>query len=240
MTSQIKTIPGKQAVHRLGFWTAVLTAVVAAVSFAVGITTPPRSGPFCTSACVTYPYANTAAFFPRDYLWMVPSIFMMLLFVVLMACIHEYARDDKKTFSRIGLSFALVSAAVVIMNYFIQLTVMEPGLIKGEMDGLALFSQYNPHGIFIAFEDLGYLMMSLALLFAAPVFARGEKLERSIQRLFIISPLVAFVAFISLSLIYGNELDYRFEVTVITITWFTLIASGVLLGILFKRADRPV
>jgi phosphatidylserine synthase len=116
---------------------------------------------------------------------------------------------------------------------------MEPGLIKGETDGLALFSQYNPHGIFIAFEDLGYLMMSLALLFAAPVFARGERLERSIQRIFIGSPLVAFAAFIGLYLIYGNELDYRFEVTVITITWFTLIASGVLLGILFRREDRP-
>jgi hypothetical protein len=239
MTSQIKTIPASQAVHRLGFWSAVLTAVFAAVAFAAAITTPPRSGPFCTSACVTYPYANTAAFFPGDYLWMVPAIFMMLFFVVLMACIHEIAPDDKKVFSRVGFSFALVSAALIIMDYFIQLTVMQPSLIKGEMDGLALFSQYNPHGIFIAFEDLGYLTMSLALLFAAAVFVRGERLERSIQRIFIISPLLVFAAFVGLSLIYGNDLEYRFEVTAITITWFTLILSGVLLGIRFKREDRP-
>jgi len=143
-------------------------------------------------------------------------------------------------FSRIGLCFALVSAAVIIMDYYIQLTVMQPGLIKGEMEGLALFSQYNPHGIFIAFEDLGYLMMSLALLFASAVFTRDEKLERSIRRLFITSSLLAIAAFIGFTLVYGNNLEYRFEVTIITINWITLIISGLLLSVLFRQVERTI
>ena len=159
MASNIKTV------SRIGFWSALLTAVFAAGSFAIAIATPPRSGPFCLTGCITYPYANVALFFPRDYFWMVPGIFLTPLFVVLMACIHRSADEDKKVFSLIGLSFALVSAALITMDYFVQLTVMQPSLLQGEVNGLALFSQYNPHGIFIALEDLGYLMMSLAFLF---------------------------------------------------------------------------
>ena len=237
MTSEIKTVSTRHGLHRLGFWTSALMTGFAAIAFASAIATPPRSGPFCTSSCITYPYANAAAFFPRDYLWMVPAIFLTLLFVVLMACIHEYAHDDKKVFSRIGLSFALISAVLIIMDYYIQLTVLQPGLLRGEMEGLALFSQYNPHGIFIAFEDLGYLMMSVALLFTAAVFTQAERPERSIRRLFITSSLVAIAAFIGLTLFYGNELEYRFEVTIITINWITLIISGLLLSILFRRSE---
>jgi len=235
MTSEIQVFSATKGTYRLGFWSAVLLTGFAVVAFAAAIATPPRSGPFCTKACITYPYANAAAFFPRDYLWMVPAIFMMLLFVILTACIHDCADDDKKVFSRVGLSFAIVSAAVITLDYFIQLTVMQPGLLKGEMEGLALFSQYNPHGIFIALEDLGYLMMSLAFLFISVVFARGERLEHALRWLFVISSLVAFAAFIGLTLVYGNGLEYRFEVAIITINWITLIVSGVLLSSLFQR-----
>jgi hypothetical protein len=41
---------------------------------------------------------------------------------------------------------------------------------------MSLFSQYNPHGVFIALEDLGYLMMSLlsvAFKRGGPKLAQG-------------------------------------------------------------------
>jgi hypothetical protein len=169
---------------------------------------------------------------------MYPGLILALTFVVLMACIHYYTRDDKKIFSQIGLSFALISATVITLDYFIQLAVMQPSLLKGETDGLSLFSQYNPHGIFIALEDLGYLMMSAALLFAAVGFAGRARLERAIRWLFITSSLAAVGAFIGLSLIYGQDLEYRFEVVVLTINWIVLIVAGALLSVLFKRAGR--
>jgi hypothetical protein len=59
------------------------------VTAAIAVATPPRSGPFCTMrSCVTAPYTDVAAFFPRDYLWMYPALLVTSLFVVLMACIH--------------------------------------------------------------------------------------------------------------------------------------------------------
>ena len=38
-----------------------------------------------------------------------------------------------------------------------------------------------------------------------------------------------------LSLIYGKDLEYRFEVAVITINWTLLIVVGVLLSVWFRR-----
>lgn len=223
---------------RLGFWAAVLTAAFAVAAFAIAITTPPRSGPFCVSQCIAYPYADAASFVPRDYLWMYPGFLLGPLFVVLMVCIHHYASDEKEIFSHIGLSFALISAAVITTGYFIQLTVMQPSFLKGETEGLSLFSQYNPHGIFIALEDLGYLMMSAAFLFAAAVFTGREKIERIIRWILITNFVLAVGSLVVLSLYYGHDLEYRFECAVILIDWTTLIVSGALLSLVFKRAGR--
>jgi hypothetical protein len=169
---------------------------------------------------------------------MYPGIVLAMTFVVLMACVYNYSQDDKKVFSQIGFSFASISVALIIMDYFIQLTVMQPSLLKGEIEDLSLFSQYNPHGIFIALEDLGYLMMSMSFLFAGLVLVGGKGLERAIGWLFIVSSLVAIGALIGLALLYGKDLEYRFEVTVLTINWTVLIAAGALLSVLFKRAER--
>ena len=234
--SEMKTkVSAQRGTSRLGFWSAILTAIFAASAFALGITTPPRSGPFCASACIPYPYTDVASFVPRDYLWMYPGILLAIIFVVLMTCIHYYTPDDRKIFSQIGLSFALISTALIAIDYFIQLSVIQPSLLKGETEGLSLFTQYNPHGIFIAFEDLGYLMMSLALLFASAAVPKRTGLERTIYWLFIISSIISNGTLIALSLLYGRNLEYRYEVTVLTINWVTLIAGGILLAIWFRR-----
>ena len=160
---------------------------------------------------------------------------MALIFVVLMVCIHYYASNDKKIFSQIGLSFALVYATVVLIDYFIQFTMVIPSILSGETAGLSLFTQYNPHGIFIALEGLGYFMMSVAFLFAAAVFA-GGRLERAIRWLFVASFILAIVSFTVFSLLRYDIV--AFEVTILTINWTVLIVSGILLSVLFRRAGQ--
>jgi hypothetical protein len=227
---------GMISANRLGFWSAVLTAVIAAAHFAVGILTPARSGPFAPTAnIISYPYTNVASFIPIDYVWLYPGFLLAPTFVVLMVCIHHYAADDKKIFSQIGLSFALIYAAVITTDYFIQWTVVVPSILSGKTEGFSLFTQYNPHGIFIALEGLGYLMMSVALLFAAAVLA-GGRLERAIRWLFIASFVLAIGSYVGLSLLRYDIV--AFEVTILTINWVVLIVSGALLSALFKRAGR--
>jgi hypothetical protein len=217
--------------------TSILTAIVTAVSMGIGITTPARSGPFCTlENCITYPYTEAAQFVPRDYLWMYPSLLMALLFVVLIVILRHYASPDKQVFSTIALSLAIVSASMLIMDYFIQLAVMQPSFLKGEVEGLSLFSQYNPHSIFIALEDIGYLLMGVSFLFIAPVFVGQQRLGKAIRLLFITSGILTIGALIILSILYGSDLEYRYEVASITINWLTLIIGGVMLSLYFKRA----
>lgn len=237
MTADVRT-PICTAASRLGFWFAMLMALVAAIALGLAVTTLPMSGPLCRSGCVTYPYEAVAAFVPHDYIWMYPAILMAPIFVVLIVCIHNYAPDDRRIFSQSGLAFALIYAAAMSINYFIQIEVMQASILKGEMQGLVLFSQYNPHGIFIALEDLGYLMMSLAFFCTAWVFSNVGRLGSAIRWLFAANAVLAFAAYIVLSLIYGKDLEYRFEVLIITINWLTLIAGGVMLSIFFKRASR--
>ncbi len=145
----------RMSAARLGRWIAFLLAVVAATAFALGITTPPRSGPFCAGSCIAYPYTDVVQYVPRDYLWVAPGILLTPLFVVLAGCIHACVPAGKRGLSLIGLCFASISAGMVTLDYFIQSQVVEPSLVRGETSGLALFTQYNPHGFFIALEDTG-------------------------------------------------------------------------------------
>ena len=224
--------------QRVGFWAAVLTVLVAATFAVAGIATPARSGPFCgptTWACVSAPYVDVAGFIPGDYLWLIPGLLLVPIFVVLVAAIHGNAPEPRRICSGIGLAFAVAYAVVIGVDYFVQLAVVIPSLQAGETAGLSLFTQYNPHGLFIAGEALGYLAMSLALLFAAPIFA-GGRIERAIRWLFIGGFLLAVAALLGFWIV-GRDL-VAFEVAVLSINWIVLIASGVLLGVVFRRAGR--
>jgi len=237
--NQIKTQDTpRRAASWLGFWAAILTTVLALTALATGVTTPPRSGPFCLSACITYPYTDAAAFVPRDYLWMYPSLVLAFTFVVLLVCLHYYAPGNRKVFSLVGLCFASISAALLSVDYFIQLAVLQPSLLMGEAQALSLFTQYNPHGVFIALEDLGYLLMGVALLFVSAALVGRSGVERAVRWLFIICAVATIASLIGLSLAYGRDLEYRYEVTSLSINWLVLIVSGILLAILFRRAAR--
>lgn len=228
------TISQSDDARRLGFWSALLTALFAAAHFVAGILTPPRSGPFALPAeVVPYPYTNVAAFIPGDYLWLLPGFLLALIFVVFIASIHRYATGDKKVFGLIALCFALIYATVMIVNYLIQWMVVVPSLLNGETEGLILFTQYNPHGVFIALEAIGYLMMSAALVSAAAVMW-GGRLEGIIRWLFITDFVLAVFSFVGLAVLRSDIV--AFEVTILTINWIVLIVTGAMLAVLFRRA----
>lgn len=223
---------------RFGVWIAALMSGLTAVTLAMAVTTPPRSGPFCRAGCVGYPYTDIAAFFPRDYLWMYPALLIAPLLVACMAAIHAFAAQERKIFSLIGLTFASMAATLLTIDYFIQLTVIQPSLLRGEGAGLTMLSQYNPHGLFIALEAAGYLLMGIAFAGAAAVFAGRDRLERALRWIFGGGFALAAGGFVALWLIYGHDLDYRFEVFVILVDWLVLIVAGALLSVVFGRAGH--
>jgi hypothetical protein len=183
-------------IAKVGFYAALLTALLTVGTFVIAFLTPPRSGPFCVGGCFTYPYSDIASRFPRDYFWMYPAMLLNLVYYILMVAIHYFAPDDKKIFSHIGVSLALLSMATFNIDYFIQVSVIQPSLILGETDGIALLSHFNAHGIFIVLEEIAFIMMSMSMLFMAPVFAGQTKAEKAVRWIFAGNFLLTAVSFV--------------------------------------------
>ena len=235
MSDPMRATDGSGPADRAGFWAASLTALLAAVSFGVAITTPPRTGPYAAAgSAIAYPYAAAARFVPRDFVWMYPALLMMLAFLVLAACVRERAAGDRKLFGTIGLCLAAVSFTVIALDYFIQLRTVQPALVHGELEGLAIISQYNPHGVFIALEEFGFLVMGLSFAFLALALG-ASRLERATRWVYLVSSALIVAAFVGMSWYFGLGIEYRFEVTAIALGWLTLMASGSLLAFVFRR-----
>ena len=159
----------------------------------------------------------------------------MPTFLALVAFIHHQASDDKRLFSQISLSFATISVGLLMLDFFIQWTVVLPSTQTGEVSGLYLFTQYNPHGLFVSIESLAYLLMSTSFLALAPLYSGGG-LQRSIQRIFVAGFVLAVCSFVVLAM--ARQDIVQFEVLVIMIDWLTLIVTGIMMAILFKRAAQ--
>jgi hypothetical protein len=224
-----------RATNQVGFYSAILTVVLTFVTFGFAMTAIPISGANCPENCVEYPYLDTVAQYPKDFLWMPLAILMVLAYVTLMVSIHAFAPDHKKIFSQIGLAFALIAAVVLVSDYFIQFSVVPMSLVNNETEGLTMLIQYNPHGVFIALEELGYLIMSLSFLFMAPVFVSKKRIAVAVRWIFVIGFVLVVVSLTMISFNYGLDRLDRFEVVVITVNWLVLITNGVFLGILFRK-----
>ena len=224
------TCTGSRGALRFGYSIASSIAGVTVVAFALALTALPNDVPYPFSSDVI------AEQWPGDYVWMYPAMLVMLLFVALLVSVHEYAAPRRKVFSLLGVCLATIAAAVLLIDYFIQVTVMQPSLEKGQLDGWAILTQYNPNGVFIALEELGYFLMSLALACVAPVFRQGSRIERTIRWLFVGSFAAVCAAFVAVFAALGIDRGDLFEIIVISIVWLTLIVAGPLVAVVLRRA----
>jgi hypothetical protein len=227
----------RAAAGRLGRWVAPATAVVGAISLATGVTTSPRSGPFCSGNCIDYPYTDAAGYVPQDYLWMYPGVLLSLLFVVLTTCLVAWVVPPHRLFAAIAACFSAIGAAVIVVDYGIALTFVQPALLAGETQDLAAWTQYNPHGVFIALENVGYALLAVAFLFLGVAMASGtSRPERVVRWIFALGGVLIIAGLLASAVIFRAELDYRFEVLALSVVWLVLISSGVLLSVAFWRS----
>lgn len=213
---------------------AMLTAATLGIAFA----TPPLSGPWCAGGCFEYPFAGIEARYPRDYYWMFPAMVVSVVFIAVLISVHRAAAERTKFFSSLGLVLGTIGASTLLLDYWVQLAVIQPSLLKGETDGIALLSQFNAHGVFIALEELGFFLMSCGLFCLAPVFWRASAPGRAMSWVLVTSFALSLIALVSISAVYGLGREYFFEIAIISIVWLTLPVWGLLLAILFHRAGR--
>jgi hypothetical protein len=128
------------------------------------------------------------------YVLLIPSLFLGSSFLVLMVSIHETTPTDRKVWSHVAVVFATIYAALISINYYVQLTWVGPRLLEGRIQGMESFL-FTPFDSFLyAVDILGYSFMSLATFFVAKVFTGGG-LER-LARLFLVANglLIPFIA----------------------------------------------
>lgn len=219
---------------RLGFIFSLLTVLLTVITFTIAIVTPPLSGPFCVEHCFSYPYTEIISRFPRDYFWMYPAMALSIVTMMMFICLHLVAPKEKKVYSLASLVFVIVSSGVLLIDYFIQVSVVQPSLLLGETDGISLLTQFNPHGIFIALEELAYILLAIAFMFIGNMFG-SSRLEKALQLVFQISGVLVLLSFIGISAYYGLQREYRFEVFAISIMWSALIIIGIALAMWFYR-----
>jgi hypothetical protein len=214
---------------RFAFWIALATTATTVVTFALALTALPDKVP--------YPFTSDviAQQWPGDYYWMFPAMLLMLLFVALLGAVHEVAAPQERMYSRLAFGVGSIAASVLLIDYYVQATVMPLSLEKGQLDGWSMLTQYNPNGVFIALEELGYLLMSVVFLCLVPVFRGSTPAERGLRWLFLGSFAAAVIALFAVSVVRGIDRADAFEIAVISIVWLTLIVAGLLLARVFRR-----
>ena len=216
-------------------WISLSTSLMVLISFSFAIFTTPKSGPNCTGSCVSYPYNDITKFFPGDYIWMILMSIAIMMYLIFFTCLHYKTNNSRKIFSQIALNFALLSTLTLVLNYVLQILVIQPSLSNGEEVGIALLTQYNVHGVFIAMEVIGYIFMAISFAFLVPTLDKTTKEERWIRIILMISVILSFISFVLLYSFYGLETGDKFEVVIIVITWSVLIIIGLLYYKIFKN-----
>jgi len=186
-------------VSRIGFWSAILVTIFLAIS---GI----------TSSASIYLVSNISGFI------------LTSIFLIVITCIYYSAPDDKKILGQIGLSFAIIYATMISMNYFIQLTFVKFGAFNTD-----IFSITNPQSMMMTIEVLGYFFMGLSTLFFAPIFQSG-RLEKSIRWLFVFNGILGIGGAIGFAL----NLDWRILIGGLIIWTIVMPITTALISYWFK------
>ena len=159
---------------------------------------------------------------------LIPSLLLAPSFALTILGVHYYASEDKKIFSHAAIMFAVIYTVMVSINYYVQLSLILPHMMRGETESVRPFL-FTPFDSFIYSVDvLGYSFMSLSTLFAAFVF-KGEGLEKIARRFLIANGFL--IPFLLLQ-IYYHPLIWPASLWAITFP-----GSTISLAVIFKRNE---
>jgi hypothetical protein len=160
-----------QLSRKLGFWSSLLITpvggvyfcVMAAVAMTGGLSLPPSA--------------------PLQLFGGATTLILAPLLLVLAVCLKECSPTPVKVLGAVGVAFTVLFVAMVSINRFVQLTVVQQSVISNRTEGLDRFMPYDPGSVMFALEILGWgLFLGLAMAAFASQFG-ADRLERNIRRL---------------------------------------------------------
>lgn len=139
------------------------------------------------------------------------AIGLTLLYLAMVARVHELTPRSRRLASRIGLTLAVVATTVLVTVYYVQFTVVPASLAHGQTDGIALLTQYNPHGLFIALEDVGYLAMALSFDAVAVAVPDRTRAARAVRWVLAAARVAVIAGLVWITITRGTDRGYLFE-----------------------------
>lgn len=220
--------------YQKGSYLFLALSVVTIFTFFIAFLTPPLSGPFCQADCYTHPYHNISDRFPRDYYWMYPAIILNLLYIPSIVFIY-ISNSQRKQSGITAIIFGCAGALLLVADYFVQVSVIQPSLINGETDGIAMLSQYNPHGLFIVIEELGFFLISLSFFFLSYLFPKNVRYSKPVKYIFLTGFIMSILSMIIIFSTLGLKREYFYEITVISLVWLIFIINGFLIFLHYRK-----
>lgn len=204
----------------VGFWSACYVAVL---------------GGCYLILLISYFSTQGFVFPPSDFVQLAGGVITFLTAPGLVALFTaiRYAGDEKyRVLGSLGSSFMVLFAAMVSINRFVRLSVIQQaGAGAGSAD-LARFLPYSAGSVMFALEILGWgFFSSLAAVCVAPMFSTTG-LERAIRWLWILYAIfsaLAVIGFVTNTPITAGAF----------LPWgLILLAVSILLAVHFRRAGR--
>jgi len=139
--------------------------------------------------------------------------------------------SSKKLFSEISISFGIVFATLVSLNYFLQLTAVRFAIDKNLIDGLEQWIMFNPNSIILSINMLGFsFFFGLSSLFIAPA-VDGKGIQKALSVLFSINGILCLSGGIG----FVIENLFLVNLTINIGMGGIVTAITILLAIYFKR-----
>jgi len=117
--------------------------------------------------------AYAAAFHPLQLLTFGFGFLIVLGSIGVVAALHLLAPPGRSLYGLLALVCVAVFAAVISVNYMLQLAVLRPHVAAGRLEGMALLAFNNPESIAMALEMLGYGFLGIATAAVAPLLEGG-------------------------------------------------------------------
>ena len=218
---------------KLGYWSAVLS-VILTIGWFIGLVVAtiffriPSWTNLADFVAAIRPASLVAATLAQA-----AAFFLGPLSLILFCSLHDYAPDDRKILTRIGLCCMVATMVLGNQMYFVHFNIMRLIASKHALMGLEQFVEWNPGSAISASGLLAWsFFWGLGLIIVAPIFS-GGRLERLLRYTFLICGVCGIL----------GTVGYLFEITLFMLVYFMgAMAAGtsmyVLESLLFKRLER--
>lgn len=162
-------------------------------------------------------------------------------FVAMLAAVHGCASPRARTWSRLGLSFAIIYAVFILSCYYVQLAIVRINNLGLSPEVLKAF-EYIPGSVLFALDMLGYAFMTLSTLVIIPVFG-STLFEKRIKALLLVHGLL-FIPTIIFPLIRmappatSASGDANYAVFALLGWCAIFVPLAIMMAVWFRRFDR--